>query len=61
MKIEQETDFKPITITLETREEVIAVWTALRTDTVVRDDIEFERGYAVLRELSDWFSNHAHL
>ena len=61
MKIEQKAEFKPITITLETRAEVIAVWTALRTDAVRPNNIEWEAGYPVLKELSDWFSNQAHL
>lgn len=61
MKVEQQAEFKPITITLETRAEAMAIWTALsRTDVVKPNDIEWETGYAALKELSDWFSNQAH-
>ncbi len=58
MKIEQNPEFQPITITLETAEEAEALWRAVRdAETVTIDKDRFD----ILRELSDWFTTEAQL
>ena len=65
MKIEQEpTEFKPITITLETREEVNFFWDLLRTSNFPIGPIETEHTIKIRRmyvEISNWFSTVAKL
>ena len=64
MKIEQESKFQPITITLETKDEAIALWDAIQTKGFNSDDpknIPRMAAFQFLTELSDWFSNEAQL
>lgn len=56
MRFEQNDEFKPITITLETRQEAEALWDAVR-NTQLGDSTKD----AILRSISNWFSSHAHL
>ena len=55
MKINQEYQFRPITITLEHKWEVIALWEAIDSRKVDGEEGEF------LIALSNWFSNQAQL
>ena len=57
MKIEQQQEFKPITITLETREDANQFWDLLRYGSSKRQGAVKELG----DKLSDWLSNEAHL
>lgn len=61
MKIEQKAEFTPITITIETPEEALAVWDAVRTEYMSRFPCHIQGQGAILRQLSDWFSINAHL
>ena len=55
MKITQEKpEFKPITITLMTRDEAEEVWRAIRNTSAIDLD-----GQKILNEISDWFSQEA--
>ena len=53
---QDETEFRPITITLDTREEAEAFWMIIRRSPVDSDE---EAGIAF--KISNWFSNHAKL
>jgi hypothetical protein len=56
VKIEQTPKFQPITITLETNDEVTALWDAVRGEDSATMD------HANIRDaLSDWFANQAQL
>ena len=60
MKIKQdEPQFTPITITLETRKEAEALWFAIR-DVKNAEELSVS-GHIVLVNLSDWFSNESRL
>lgn len=57
MRIEQQPEFQPITITLETREEAKQFWDLLlHCSTKRQGPLK-----ALATRLSDWFSNEAHL
>lgn len=63
MKMKQDSDFNPITIVLETQEEAEAVWLAVdhafkKEDEKIEPNIGKKRA---LMELSNWFSEQAHL
>ena len=59
MKITQPTEFKPITIVLETAEEAEILWEAVRL-SVDMPYIDFKpKARDFLIALSDWFSNSA--
>ena len=54
MKVEQDADFKPIVITLETREEALIFWDIMlgNKDANTKD---------FMTRMSNWFSEEAHL
>jgi len=57
MKItQQEKDFAPITIVIETAEEAEVLWAAIRDYATMHPHIG-----AILIDLSDWFSTQARL
>ena len=57
MLIEQQPEFQPITITLETKEEAERFWELLRYCHTKRQGPLKE----MANKLSDWFSTEAHL
>lgn len=57
MRIEQNHEFKPITITLENSEEAELFWQLLRHGSTKRTGAL--NRFANM--ISDWFSNHANL
>lgn len=64
MKIQQETKFQMITITLETKEEAIALWDVIRTkgfNSYDPREIPQLEAFQFLTDLSNWFSNEAQL
>lgn len=61
MKIEQKAEFTSITITLETKEEALTVRDAVRAEFNSPDPCHIPGQRAILRQLSDWFSNSAKL
>lgn len=62
MKIEQENGFRPITITLETTEEVDAVWKAIQDSFKTYQTGDWRQIHTdTLAAISDWFSNEASL
>lgn len=59
MKLEQKDDFKPIVITLETREEALAF--AHICDSYNGQKIATKAAVELALIVSNWFSNEAHL
>ena len=58
MKIKQDPQFQPITITLETLEEAETLWGVIEADNLTKT-IPGRR--EILIDLSNWFSNNAQL
>jgi len=57
MKVTQQEGFKPITIVLESKEEALVFWGLINS---FRDNFP-EEEQKLGRQLSNWFSNNAHL
>lgn len=58
MKIAQKEDFQPITFTLETREEAMALWDIVNNYSSIKAHMH---GSELARIISNWFSSEAHL
>ena len=55
MLLEQDPEFRPITITLETQDEAEALWAAVTFGVPVVDPCH----HKILTMISDWFSSKA--
>ena len=53
MKLAQkDSEFKPITITLETKEEVVAFW-----DVIISAECKSKEAHQIASQIANWFSD----